>query len=48
MRALASAGATTFLEAAPGDVLTRLMKRIAPEAEAGAIGAPAQASGAVR
>jgi [acyl-carrier-protein] S-malonyltransferase len=32
VRALADAGATSFLEAGPGDVLTKLMKRIVPDA----------------
>jgi [acyl-carrier-protein] S-malonyltransferase len=40
VRSLAEAGATTFVEAAPGDVLTKLMKRIAPEATASALGSP--------
>ena len=30
IRSLAAAGATRFLEAGPGDVLTKLMKRIDP------------------
>jgi [acyl-carrier-protein] S-malonyltransferase len=38
VRALAAAGATTFLEAGPGDVLTKLAKRIVPEARAVAVG----------
>jgi [acyl-carrier-protein] S-malonyltransferase len=40
VRSLAAAGATTFLEAGPGDVLTKLAKRIVPEAEAVAVGDP--------
>jgi [acyl-carrier-protein] S-malonyltransferase len=52
VRALADAGATSFLEAGPGDVLTKLMKRIVPDAAALAIGAPedarAAASGTAR
>ncbi|HUL85822.1 MAG TPA: ACP S-malonyltransferase [Actinomycetota bacterium] len=40
VRALASAGATTFLEAGAGDVLTKLMKRIEPSATARAVGSP--------
>jgi [acyl-carrier-protein] S-malonyltransferase len=40
VQALADAGATSFLEAGPGDVLTRLMKRIVPDAAATAIGSP--------
>ncbi len=43
VRALADAGATSFLEAGPGDVLTKLMKRIVPEASARAIGSPEEA-----
>jgi [acyl-carrier-protein] S-malonyltransferase len=50
VRALADAGATSFLEAGPGDVLTKLMKRIVPDAAARAVGSPddarAAASGA--
>jgi [acyl-carrier-protein] S-malonyltransferase len=40
VRSLAAAGATRFLEAGPGDVLTKLAKRIVPEAEAVPIGDP--------
>jgi len=40
---LAAVGATSFLEMAPGDVLTKLMKRIVPEAVARAVGTPADA-----
>ena len=40
VRNLAAAGATRFLEAGTGDVLTKLMKRIAPDAEAIAVGSP--------
>jgi [acyl-carrier-protein] S-malonyltransferase len=40
VRALASAGASTFYEAGPGVVLTKLAKRIVPEADARAVGAP--------
>jgi [acyl-carrier-protein] S-malonyltransferase len=38
VRALADAGAGSFVEAGPGDVLTKLMKRIVPEAAARAVG----------
>jgi [acyl-carrier-protein] S-malonyltransferase len=44
VHALADAGAASFLEAAPGDVLTKLMKRIAPDAAARAVASPAQAA----
>jgi [acyl-carrier-protein] S-malonyltransferase len=44
--ALAEAGAVAFLEAGPGDVLTRLMKRIVPDAAARAVGSPAEARAA--
>jgi [acyl-carrier-protein] S-malonyltransferase len=37
-RALAAAGATTFLEAGPGEVLTRMAKRLVPDARAVAVG----------
>ncbi len=43
-RALAAAGATTFVEAGPGDVLTKLAKRVVPEARAVAVGSPEQAA----
>jgi [acyl-carrier-protein] S-malonyltransferase len=46
VRALADAGTTSFLEAGPGDVLTKLMKRIVPDAAARAIGSPADARAA--
>lgn len=39
-RALAGAGASVFLEAGPGDVLTKLAKRVVPEARAVALGSP--------
>jgi len=44
--ALADAGATSFLEAGPGDVLTKLMKRIVPDAAARAMGSPKDARAA--
>jgi [acyl-carrier-protein] S-malonyltransferase len=44
-RALAAAGAVTFVEAGPGEVLTKLAKRAVPEARAVAIGSP-EAAGA--
>src|SRR5205823_1106480 len=43
IRALGAAGATTFLEAGSGDVLTRMMKRIDATATAAAIGSPSAA-----
>jgi [acyl-carrier-protein] S-malonyltransferase len=46
VRALANAGASSFLEAGPGDVLTKLMKRIRPDAAARAIGSLADAHAA--
>ena len=46
VRALADAGTTSFLEAGPGDVLTKLMKRIVPDAAARAIGSPEDARAA--
>ncbi|MGZ4110095.1 MAG: ACP S-malonyltransferase, partial [Actinomycetota bacterium] len=45
VRALASAGATVFLEAGPGDVLTRLAKRVVPDATAIAVGSPEVVAG---
>ena len=47
VRALADAGATSFLEAGPGDVLTKLMKRIDPAVAALAVGSPGAAREAV-
>ena len=46
-RALVAAGATTFLECGPGDVLTKLAKRVVPEATAVAVGSPEAAVAAV-
>jgi [acyl-carrier-protein] S-malonyltransferase len=43
IRALGAAGATTFLEAGPDDVLTKLMKRIAPTVSAVTVGSPQDA-----
>jgi [acyl-carrier-protein] S-malonyltransferase len=47
VHALAAAGATRFLEAGPGEVLTKLAKRIVPDAAAVAVGSPGAAAGAV-
>ena len=47
VRALEAAGATRFLEAGPGDVLTKLAKRIVPEATASAVGSPEAAVEAI-
>jgi [acyl-carrier-protein] S-malonyltransferase len=44
VRALSDAGARVFVEAGPGDVLTRLAKRLVPEAAALAVGSPAAAA----
>lgn len=44
VRALAETGATTFVEAGPGDVLTKLAKRAAPGYRAVAIGSPQAAA----
>ena len=44
--ALRDAGAGAFLEAGPGDVLTKLMKRIVPDAVARAVGSPEEARAA--
>jgi [acyl-carrier-protein] S-malonyltransferase len=46
VRALAGAGARAFLEAGPGDVLTKLMKRIVPDVAARAVGSPDEARAA--
>jgi [acyl-carrier-protein] S-malonyltransferase len=40
MHALSNGGATMFVEAGPGDVLTKLAKRVIPEATAVAVGSP--------
>lgn len=42
-RALQRSGANTFVEAGPGDVLTRLAKRVLPGARAVAVGSPSAA-----
>jgi [acyl-carrier-protein] S-malonyltransferase len=47
-RSLAAAGADTFGEAGPGDVLTKLAKRVVPEARAVAVGSPEEAVAFVR
>jgi malonyl CoA-acyl carrier protein transacylase len=44
---LRDAGAEAFVEAGPGDVLTRLAKRVVPGATALAAGTPEQARAAV-
>jgi [acyl-carrier-protein] S-malonyltransferase len=43
-QALQAAGADTFVEAGPGDVLTKLAKRVVPGARAAAVGSPEAAS----
>lgn len=48
VEALAAAGADTFVEAGPGDVLTRLARRIVPVARAVAVGSPADAAALAR
>ncbi|MEO8477564.1 MAG: ACP S-malonyltransferase [Actinomycetota bacterium] len=47
VRALAASGATRFLEAGPGEVLTKLAKRTVPDATAAAVGSPAGAVAAL-
>lgn len=47
VQALAAAGATTFLECGPGEVLTKMAKRVAPGASALAVGSPEAAVAAV-
>ena len=47
VRTLAGAGASTFVEAGPGDVLTKLAKRIVPEAAAVAVGSADGAAAAL-
>jgi [acyl-carrier-protein] S-malonyltransferase len=47
IRNLVAAGATTFLEAGAGEVLTKLMKRIDPQAAATAVGSPQGAAAAL-
>ena len=46
VRSLADAGAASFVEAGPGDVLTKLMKRIVPETAARAVGSADEARAA--
>ncbi len=48
VRALSDAGATVFIEAGPGDVLTKLAKRVVPEASAVAVGSPEAAAALVQ
>jgi len=47
VRALAAAGATRFVEAGPGDVLTKLLKRIDPALTGVAVGSPDDAAAVV-
>jgi [acyl-carrier-protein] S-malonyltransferase len=46
VRSLAAAGAASFYEAGPGDVLTKLAKRTIPDLTSKAIGSPAAAAAA--
>lgn len=48
VEALAAIGADTFVEAGPGDVLTRLARRIVPGTRAVAVGSPADAAALAR
>jgi malonyl CoA-acyl carrier protein transacylase len=45
---LADAGTALFVEAGPGDVLTKLAKRVVPQATAGACGSPQAAADLAR
>jgi [acyl-carrier-protein] S-malonyltransferase len=47
-QALAGAGADVFVEAGPGDVLTKMAKRVVPGARALAIGSPEEAAAFAR
>jgi [acyl-carrier-protein] S-malonyltransferase len=47
-QALRAAGAETFVEAGPGDVLTKMAKRVVPGARALAVGSPEEALAAAR
>jgi len=44
VRALSDAGTELFVEAGPGDVLTKLAKRVVPQATAVAVGSPEEAA----
>ncbi len=48
VQTLSEAGVTTFIEAGPGDVLTKLTKRIVPNASAVAVGSPEAAAAVVK